>query len=220
MKLSFYLKIKLVLLLSLTLTGSSNSVTKAEILESIKNYPGQCPCPYSIMKNGKKCGKNSAYSKKGGYDPLCYTSDLKKNVQNVANVKVIDGDTINLNGVKFRLYGIDSPELNQKCKINNKSYRCGLLAKNFLESIINTNDLNCEKINKDRYSRIIAKCYSNKKDLNRLMVKNGWALAYTKYSNNYVDDQTFAKKNKLGIWEGKFINPETWRMNKRKGLTD
>ena len=130
-EIKFLSKNQTFLLLSLTLPGASNSVTKAEILESIKNYPGQCPCPYSIMKNGKKCGKNSAYSKKGGYDPLCYTSDLKKNVQNVANVKVIDGDTINLNGVKFRLYGIDSPELNQTCKINNKSYRCGLLAKNF-----------------------------------------------------------------------------------------
>ena len=163
------------------------------------------------MKNGKKCGKNSAYSKKGGYDPLCYTSDLKKNVQNVANVKVIDGDTINLNGVKFRLYGIDSPELNQKCKINNKSYRCGLLAKNFLESIINTNDLNCEKINKDRYSRIIAKCYSNKKDLNRLMVKNGWALAYRRYSSDYISDEIFAKQNNLGIWKGEFMDPSKWR---------
>ena len=46
------------------------------IKESIANYPGKCPCPYSIMSNGKKCGKRSAYSKPGGYEPLCYVSDI------------------------------------------------------------------------------------------------------------------------------------------------
>ena len=68
------------------------SISKAKspqemIKESIANYPGKCPCPYSIMSNGKKCGKRSAYSKPGGYEPLCYVSDItsvkndNKNIQ-------------------------------------------------------------------------------------------------------------------------------------------
>ena len=57
------------------------SISKAKspeemIKESIANYHGKCPCPYSIMSNGKKCGKRSAYSKPGGYEPLCYVSDI------------------------------------------------------------------------------------------------------------------------------------------------
>ena len=36
------------------------------IQESIDQYPGKCPCPYSLMSNGKECGKRSAYSKPGG----------------------------------------------------------------------------------------------------------------------------------------------------------
>ena len=54
------------------------------IQDSISQYPGKCPCPYSIMSNGKKCGKRSAYSKPGGYEPLCYVSDIlkKKNSEN------------------------------------------------------------------------------------------------------------------------------------------
>ena len=51
------------------------------IQDSISQYPGKCPCPYSIMSNGKKCGKRSAYSKPGGYEPLCYVSDILKKKQ-------------------------------------------------------------------------------------------------------------------------------------------
>ena len=47
------------------------------IAESIANYPGSCPCPYSRASNGSKCGKRSAWSKPGGYEPLCYESDIK-----------------------------------------------------------------------------------------------------------------------------------------------
>ena len=35
------------------------------INESIAKYPSQCPCPYSIINNGKKFSKMSAYSKPG-----------------------------------------------------------------------------------------------------------------------------------------------------------
>lgn len=44
--------------------------------ESIAAYPGNCPCPYSTMSNGRKCGRRSAYSKPGGESPLCYPKDV------------------------------------------------------------------------------------------------------------------------------------------------
>lgn len=46
------------------------------IRESIASYPGNCPCPYNTDKAGRKCGKRSAYSKPGGYAPLCYPDDV------------------------------------------------------------------------------------------------------------------------------------------------
>ena len=69
------------IILFLSLIGSFLKAKSPEemIKESITNYPGKCPCPYSIMSNGKKCGKRSAYSKPGGYEPLCYISDIKNN---------------------------------------------------------------------------------------------------------------------------------------------
>ena len=46
------------------------------IQESIAAYPGPCPCPYNLASNGSKCGGRSAWSKAGGYAPLCYASDI------------------------------------------------------------------------------------------------------------------------------------------------
>jgi len=46
------------------------------IAESIASYPGSCPCPYNRARNGSRCGKRSAYSRPGGYAPLCYASDV------------------------------------------------------------------------------------------------------------------------------------------------
>lgn len=46
------------------------------IAQSIASYPGVCACPYSTASNGSKCGRRSAYSKPGGYDPLCYPEDV------------------------------------------------------------------------------------------------------------------------------------------------
>jgi hypothetical protein len=46
------------------------------IQESISNYSGNCPCPYSTARNGSSCGRRSAYSRDGGATPLCYASDV------------------------------------------------------------------------------------------------------------------------------------------------
>lgn len=46
------------------------------IQESINSYPSNCPCPYNTMRNGRSCGGRSAYSKPGGYAPLCYVKDV------------------------------------------------------------------------------------------------------------------------------------------------
>ena len=47
------------------------------------------------------------------------------------------------------------------------------------------------------------------------MVRNGWAIAYRYYSLKFVKDEEFAKKNKLGIWQGSFIEPYLFRKNNK-----
>ena len=184
------------------------------IQDSISQYPGKCPCPYSIMSNGKKCGKRSAYSKPGGYEPLCYVSDIlkKKNSGNVQKkIKIIDGDTIHINKIKYRLYGIDAPEMNQLCKVKEENYMCGVKSKDFLVSLIANQSVKCEKKDIDRYKRIVAECFVGQTNINKELVRNGWALAYRDYSRDFINDEEFAKNNKLGIWKGTFIHPKKWR---------
>lgn len=57
----------------------SDAVIKQEIIrESIAQYKGNCPCPYSTDRSGRSCGKRSAYSRPGGAAPLCYPGDVTK----------------------------------------------------------------------------------------------------------------------------------------------
>ena len=130
--------------------------------------------------------------------------------------KIIDGDTIKINGISIRLHGIDTPERHQKCKdIDDNFYNCGEVATNQLRLIINEQQVKCEKKDKDRYKRIIGVCFSNEENLNALLVKKGMGIAYRYYSVDYVEEEEFAKKNKLGIWSGRFIEPYEWRKGKR-----
>ena len=137
--------------------------------------------------------------------------------------KIIDGDTIHINDYKFRLEGIDAPEMRQQCKkeflkISSiigfsfyKDYTCGKVSRKKLITKINKSEIKCISTTKDRYKRYIATCFKGKTNLNQWMVRNGFAIAYRRYSKKYVPDELFAKENKLGLWQGKFMEPEKWR---------
>lgn len=55
---------------------SDDQVRQRLIEESIRSYPGNCPCPYNLARNGSRCGARSAYSRPGGASPLCYPKDV------------------------------------------------------------------------------------------------------------------------------------------------
>ena len=129
-------------------------------------------------------------------------------------VKVIDGDTIYLNGEKIRFSGIDTPEIKQTCTKNSEIIKCGILAKELLIEIIANKKINCIREGKDRYKRTLAECFVNDLSLSSYLVKNGYAFAYRKYSKKYIDDEDYARINKKGIWIGKFDMP--WNFRRKK----
>ncbi len=57
---------------------SDLTIRRRIISESIASYPGSCPCPYNVARNGSSCGRRSAYSRPGGYAPTCYPNDISK----------------------------------------------------------------------------------------------------------------------------------------------
>ena len=137
--------------------------------------------------------------------------------------KIVDGDTVHIKENKFRLEGIDAPEMRQQCKKESlkisfiigftfyKDYNCGKVSKEKLKSKIRGSEIKWIFRTEDRYKRYIATCYKEKTNLNQWMVRNGYAIAYRRYSKKYIPDEDFAKENKLGLWQGKFMNPEKWR---------
>ena len=125
---------------------------------------------------------------------------------------ITDGDTVKILNNKIRLHGIDAPEKNQKCTKNKKKYNCGIVATEALIKKINKSTIKClTKKNKDGYNRFIGTCFVEGTDLNKWMVRNGHAIAYRRYSKDYILDEEYAKKNKLGLWSGTFLKPEKWR---------
>ena len=125
---------------------------------------------------------------------------------------IIDGDTIKILNNKIRLHGIDAPEKKQKCIKNAQEYNCGIVATEALIKKIGKNAVKClTQKNKDRYNRFIGVCFVDQEDLNKWMVRNGYAIAYRRYSKDYILDEDFAETNKLGLWSGTFLIPEKWR---------
>ena len=92
-----------------------------------------------------------------------------------------------------------------------KDYYCGQVSKKKLVQKIAQYKVKCTLLGKDRYKRYLAKCFKGKLNLNKWMVRNGYAVAYRKYSKRYILEENFAKEEKLGLWKGNIINPEKWR---------
>ncbi len=135
-----------------------------------------------------------------------------------SQIKVVDADTIIFNNEKIRLYGIDAPETEQYCYVNEEDWPCGKLATEYLKNLlkgISIPSLHCKISSKDRYGRSIGVCYIGDKNINRNLVENGWALAYREYSKDYILSEKLASKKNIGIWQGEFVEPWNWRRGVR-----
>jgi len=136
---------------------------------------------------------------------------LACNISFADNLKIVDGDTIVLNGEKIRFSGIDTPELKQTCMKGDQKVFCGKLAKMLLVKKIGNKTPECIREGKDVYKRTLAECFINGESLSAFLVRSGYAFAYLKYSDKFIKDEAFAKKNKLGMWSMKFEYPWDFR---------
>ena len=128
-------------------------------------------------------------------------------------LKIVDGDTIYLNGEKIRFTGIDTPELKQTCIKNNIINLCGITAKFILIEKIGNNLPVCVSEGKDQYKRTLAECFINGESLSSFLVRSGYAFAYRRYSKKFISDEDYAKLNKFGMWSMEFQYPWDYRKN-------
>ena len=146
--------------------------------------------------------------------------ESKNSFEYVGKAVVTDGDTIHVASEKIRLHGIDAPESGQFCENSiGKLYRCGQESAWALDKMIDDTTVFCKHKDQDRYGRKVAECFVKDGDqyvnLNSNMVLSGQAIAYTKYSGDYVEQQSIAKNNRSGIWQGNFVDPSKWRRGER-----
>jgi len=116
--------------------------------------------------------------------------------------KVVDGDTIEIDNVRFRINGIDAPEAGQKCIAGGKSWRCGDEATAFMSELVAGKQVSCLGLSTDGYGRIVATCLVDEIDIGAKLIDRGLAWAFTKYSDLYVEQEKTARVLKLGIWNG------------------
>ena len=129
---------------------------------------------------------------------------------------VIDGDTLEIHGERIRMFGIDAPESDQTClDAKKKSYRCGQWAALALSNRIGRHVVSCIGSDYDVHGRLLAVCSVSEENLSAWMVRNGWAMAYVKYSSSYVGQEVLARTEALGIWSGEFVPPWDWRRSGR-----
>jgi endonuclease YncB( thermonuclease family) len=130
---------------------------------------------------------------------------------------VIDADTLEINSIRIRLWGIDAPENDQTCQgSDSRTYRCGEAATKALTQKLSNILVECRKRDRDRYGRIVATCFTANEDIAEWLVMNGWALDWPRFSNGaYAKAEEFARIGTRGIWVGSFVKPWEWRPSRR-----
>lgn len=145
---------------------------------------------------------------------------VKQEKKYSGSARVIDGDSIVVNGNETRLIGIDAPEFKQNCfKDNRLEYACGQMSYKFLLNLIGANEVTCYYEIKDKYNRFLGECFVGDLSINQELLKNGMAVIYSfnNANNNMILLENHAKENKLGLWQGSFQMPKDYRKyHKRK----
>jgi endonuclease YncB( thermonuclease family) len=126
--------------------------------------------------------------------------------------RIVDGDTLAIGDIKIRLKGIDAPETDQVClDANAAKWTCGIAARDQLTAHVNNRPIECTPRGIDGYGRTLAACSVAGEDLNAWMVREGWALAFVRYSTVYEKEEDKARTAQRGLWSGAFIAPWDWR---------
>ena len=123
------------------------------------------------------------------------------------HARVVDGDGLEIGGQRIRLHGVDAFETRQMCG----PHACGRASADALRNLVGGRPIDCAEMDRDRYDRIVAVCHVGGEDLGAAQVRQGHAVAYTRYSQRYVMEERAARRDNAGAWAYGFTPPEAWR---------
>jgi endonuclease YncB( thermonuclease family) len=132
--------------------------------------------------------------------------------------KIREGDHIQIGNTRIRLGGIDAPSVDQLClNTQGERWTCGVAARDELIKYADNKSWTCHtRQTTDRRGRTVARCEVNGEDIQKWLVRNGWALSYARFSHDYDADEKEAREAKAGMWQGAFIAPWDWRVRNKK----
>jgi endonuclease YncB( thermonuclease family) len=140
----------------------------------------------------------------------------------VGTGKVREGNIVQVGASRIRLGGIDAPSVDQLC-LDNKGERwaCGIAARDELIKHADNKTWTChirQAVDRQavNHRRSVARCEVDGEDIQKWMVRSGWALSYVRFSHDYDGDEKAAREAKVGLWQGAFIAPWDWRVRNKK----
>jgi endonuclease YncB( thermonuclease family) len=132
----------------------------------------------------------------------------------------VDGDTLAAGAERLRINGIDAPEMGQSCERAGAAYPCGRAARDAMAAILGRGAVDCEILGADQYGRRIARCRNEAgQDIGAELVRQGWAIAFRRFSLDYIGPEAEARSARRGMWEGRFEEPDAFRARARSGIT-
>lgn len=121
---------------------------------------------------------------------------------NAAGLRVVDGDTLTINGTTYRLHGIDAPEAGQTCaRPGGGVWPCGREAIRALERLADPLTIACDDRGGDAFGRTLSVCHAGGREINRALVERGLAWAFRRYADDYADAEGRAQADGRGIWQ-------------------
>jgi endonuclease YncB( thermonuclease family) len=136
---------------------------------------------------------------------------------------VRDGGTLQLDGVTYRLDGIDAPELDQICIDEHAdTWACGVEARDQLSRLIGSRQVRCQNLGLGTTYRKrhigICTVEGETASLNQLLVRQGFALNFEPFARGrFREDEAGAKDNRRGLWKGCFVAPQEFRWGRKDG---
>ncbi len=129
----------------------------------------------------------------------------------MGSTRIADGDSLEVGGIRVRLVGIDAPELHQTCRDREgQVVLCGQIARAMLEELALAGPVACTPLDTDRFDRVLALCRNAREEMNRAMVRAGWASAYEGDPTYAAEEQAAARAGR-GIHALRYDRPAAWR---------
>lgn len=130
---------------------------------------------------------------------------------------VLDAGTLQIDGKKVRLHGIEGPDDDQVCLRDAKPWKCGEAAATALRHHVDGRTVSCEAVTGSDGANAGANCSIDGKSINTLLVREGWAMDLpTESRGAYADAQKEAKKARRGVWATDKDNPEEVRRQRMR----